>query len=287
MGNGSERQQPNVFDYFDYRDYLEDFYAYKKALDPAFSHRVFLELAGIGGSTYLHRIINNQRKLGAKYVPHFTRALSLNQKEGAYFALLVSFCNEKPGPQKDSYFREVLQLRGKLPGRRIENQKLRFYEKWYYPIIRELAVALDFKEDYNLLAASVIPRITAVQAKGAVQYLLRNGFLKKDANGGYTQADPVISTGDEVRSTVLRKYHRIMLKQHIEALDTIAPEERDITSLTMSVSEENYSRIKKEIQQFRKRLLAIANEPQKPEIVCQTGFQLIPRSKTAKKADRL
>ncbi len=273
---------PNILDYLDYRQYLEDYYEQEKEVDPAFSHRAFLEKAGIGGSTYLVRILKNQRKLGVKYLPHFIRALSLRGRKADYFTLLVKFCNEKPGPRKDRYFRELLQLRNRDSGRRLESEKLRFYEKWYYPIIRELVVTLDFDEDYNLLARSVLPRISPIQAKGAVDYLLRNGFLKKDGTQGYVQTDPVISTGDEARSTILRRYHKAVLKQHMEAVDDISPDERDISSLTMSVSKENYSRIKKEVQAFRKRLLAIAAEPQSAEIVCQAGFQLVPRSRETK-----
>jgi uncharacterized protein (TIGR02147 family) len=92
----------------------------------------------------------------------------------------------------------------------------------------------------------------------------------------------VISSGDEVRSTVLRNYHRQTLAQSIEALDKPDLENRDVSSLTLSVSRKTYFAIKKEIQEFRKRLLVMAREDAGPEMVCLAGFQLIPRSKISR-----
>jgi uncharacterized protein (TIGR02147 family) len=89
----------------------------------------------------------------------------------------------------------------------------------------------------------------------------------------------LISSGDEVQSTILRNYHRRTLGQSMEALNTVNLENRDISSLTLSVSRKTYFAIKKEIQVFRKRLLVMAKEDTGPEMVCLAGFQLIPRSK--------
>ncbi|MBN2037442.1 MAG: TIGR02147 family protein, partial [Chitinispirillaceae bacterium] len=68
------------------------------------------------------------------------------------------------------------------------------------------------------------------------------------------------------------------LGQSMEALDTVDLELRDISSVTLSVSRKTYAAIKKEIQDFRKRLLVMAQEDANPEVVCLAGFQLIPRS---------
>jgi uncharacterized protein (TIGR02147 family) len=130
-----------------------------------------------------------------------------------------------------------------------------------------------------MLARHCIPRITAQQAGNAIAYLLKTGFLKKDQRGGYFRTEPVISSGDEVTSTILRNYHRQTLAQSVQALDTVEPGDRDISSLTLSVSRKTYFAIKREIQDFRKRLLSMAKEDASPEMVCLTGFQLLPRSR--------
>jgi uncharacterized protein (TIGR02147 family) len=268
-----------IFNYFDYREYLRAVYDFRKKEQPGFSHRLFLREAGIASPNYLLRVLKGTRSLGNGYVTKFCRALGLRRNEARYFTALVSFNTEDDIDKKEKYLGHLLALRNRREVFRMDDKKLRFFSKWYYPVLRELAVVLDCRDDFNLLARNCVPRITAQQAKNAVSYLLTNGFLKKNADGRYVRTEPVISSGDEVRSTVLRNYHRQTLDQSIAALNTVNRENRDISSLTLSVSRKTYFTIKKEIQEFRKRLLVMAREDTGPEMVCLAGFQLIPRSK--------
>lgn len=269
----------NIYCYFDYREYLNAVYHWKKRNEKGYSHRIFSHEAGISSPNYLFRVLKAERNLSDKYCEKFCGALHLTPGERLYFTTLVQFNNESEISKKETLLRSLLSLRYRRGIHRIDDKKLQFFSKWYYPVIRELAVILNFNGDYNMLARSCIPRITAQQATNAVAYLYKTGFLRQDSNGAFMRTDPVISSGDEVKSTVLRKYHRKVLSQSIESLDSIEPENRDISSLTLSVSQKTYFAMKKEIQDFRKRLLAMAKEDENPEMVCLAGFQLFPRSK--------
>ncbi|MGE0616139.1 MAG: TIGR02147 family protein, partial [Bacteriovoracia bacterium] len=44
--------KPNLFEYTDYRKYLEDYYNFKKATDPGFSYRSFAKAAGFTSSNF-------------------------------------------------------------------------------------------------------------------------------------------------------------------------------------------------------------------------------------------
>jgi len=279
-GNDSGNMKKlNIYNYFDYRDYLEEYYNLQKSLDKRFSHRTFLKKAGITGSVYLYRILKGERALSAKQIPNFNQALGHNPREGRYFRLLVLFQNEKKDLLKEEYLRELLSLRQSRQEFKLEDEKLKFYSKWYYAVIRELAVCLDFKDDFKTLANHVRPRIGPDQAEGAVKYLVNNGFIKKDAKGKYAHVDPIITTGPEVNSPIVLKYHKDNLLQCAEVLDFFNEKERDISSLTMSVSRKTYKTIKEEIKSFRKRLLTLATRDENPELACLVGFQLLPRSK--------
>jgi uncharacterized protein (TIGR02147 family) len=271
----------DIFDYFDYREYLQMEYTWRKEHDNGFSHRFFSSQAGISSPNYLSRVLKGERTLSIDYCEKFSKALGLTLNESKYFTTLVQFNNEHGTDEKERLLRTLLSLRNRRGIHKIDDKKLQFFSKWYYPVIRELAVIIEWNNDYNLLARHCIPRITAQQAKDAVAYLLKTDFLNQECNGIYHRTEPVISSGDEVRSTVLRNYHRQTLAQSIDALDTVSVENRDISSLTLSVSRKTYAIIKKEVQDFRKRLLVLAKEDANPEIVCLTGFQLIPRSKIA------
>ncbi len=284
--NKERVQEINIFNYFSYKEYLDAVYKHLKKECIGFSHRTFSKQAGISSPNYLFRILKGERNLTLKYLPNFSKALKLSTNEQKYFEVLVQFNNEKSSQAKEELLRKLLTLRCSQSEYKIEDKKLLFFSNWYYPVIRELVIILDFKEDYNLLGRSCIPKITAVQAKNAVKYLVNNGFVEKDKNGRYFYANPVVSTGPEVNSTILRKYHKQTILQCADTLNKIDPSERDITSLTMSISKETFTKMKLEMQSFRKRLLAMAKTDKKGELVCYAGFQLIRKSKTFKRESR-
>ena len=269
----------DIYNYFDYREYLQAQYSQRKRHDRGFSHRSFSRDAGIPSPNYLFRVLKGERTLNGAYIAKFCKALRLTRGESRYLATLVRFNTEHEIGKKEKLLKTLLSLRYRRGILRMDDKKLQFFSKWYYPVIRELAVILDFKNDFSLLARHCVPRITSQQAANAVAYLLKNGFLKKSAAGRFIRTEPVISSGDEVKSMALRNYHRQTLAHGIMAIDTVEPKSRDISSLTLSVSRKTYFAIKKEIQNFRKRLLALAKEDANPEMVCLAGFQLFPRSK--------
>ncbi|MBN1308514.1 MAG: TIGR02147 family protein [Chitinispirillaceae bacterium] len=281
-----QKKTVDIYNYFDYREYLNAVYHARKQRNNGFSHRLFSREAGITSPNYLFRVLKGERTLGSAYIEKFCKALHLTPGESLYFTTLVLFNNEPEIAKKESLLRTLLSLRYRRGLHRIDDKKLKFFSKWYYPVIRELAAILQFKGDCNLLARNCVPRITSRQAANAVAYLLKAGFLKKGVDGCFIRTDPVISSGDEVRSTVLRNYHRQTLNQSMEALDSIEPENRDISSLTLSVSGNTYLAIKKEIRNFRKHLLAMAQADEHPEMVCLAGFQLFPRSRMNMKKRR-
>ncbi len=276
----------NVFNYFDYYEYLEDMFEHLKSIRTSFSYRIFSRDAGIPNHNYLLRIIKRQRNLTLRYVPNVSTYLKHTKQEAEYFKTLVQFNNLKKPNQKEKLLRSLLSLRYNRGVHVIEDKKLKFFDKWYYPVVRELAVILDFKDDFNLLARNCVPRITAVQAEGAIKYLLENGFVEKTSAGRYAIRDQAISTTPEVDSAIIPKYHKKTISQCADAVETIKKEERSFSSLTLRVSKDTYEDMKKEIAGFRRRLLVMAKESKDPEMVCFAGFQLMPRSEKVKRTKK-
>jgi uncharacterized protein (TIGR02147 family) len=281
-GSMETRPGPRPYGYFDYREYLRDVFQFQKSIDPAFSHRKFLETAQIPGSAYLVRILKASRKLNLKYVPHFCRALGLSAREEHYFARLVEYGNEKRHEPRHLLLKELLKMRAAEPDYSLRDRRLKFFRRWYYPVIREIISLLDFRGDYNLLARMAVPPITAVQAENAVGFLEKNGFIRKEAGGRYILSEPFVTSGDVINSTVLDQYHRSNLALNCEALDLVPPDLRSASSLTLTLSEANFDRVRKEIRDFRAHLMAIAKEDPNPERVFHIGFIALSRSKKKK-----
>lgn len=277
-------KKPEIYNYFDYREYLNDVFAYFKQVDPSYSHRRFLADAHIPGSTYLLRVLRGERKLSLKYVANFSEAMKHNSSEAHFFNILVDFCNEKHVDKKDLLLKDLLKIRSEKTSYALEDKKLRYFEKWYYPVVRDLVALVNFNDDYNALGRMLVPSIKAEQAKGAVAFLLKNGFIRpREDNSGYEPSEPIVSTPPSVNSTILSQFHKKNLQLDIDAFENCSLSDRSISSVSMSVSKDTFEKIRIEVQEFRKRLIALAREDSNPSMVCRVGFQVVPRAKVNKK----
>jgi len=176
---------------------------------------------------------------------------------------------------------QLVQIRSAEVTGKLTEPMLHYLAHWYYPILRELIV-LHNTIDCEKLGSIITPSLKNAECKEGVSFLLENSFIIKE-DGNYRHTNPQLTTGDEVVSTIVSRYHRESLLLSAEDLSTAPPEYRDISSLILSLSEDSFLKIKKEIQLFRKKLLHIAEEEQQADRVYHIGFQMVPRSKWEEK----
>jgi uncharacterized protein (TIGR02147 family) len=103
--------------------------------------------------------------------------------------------------------------------------------------------------------------------------------LVEESGGRLTPVDPVLTTGSEARRRAIAEYHRTMIESAKTSIDLVPSDERDISALTLCMSEGGLLRLKQRIQSFRKELLSLAAENQDGEQVVQLNMQLFPLTK--------
>lgn len=272
-----------ILDYFDYRRFLADWFEERRSLDPTFSQREFLRRAGITSSAVLHRIVKGG-KLPPRHLESFVKALELGAEEAEHFRSLVRYADAGTVSERAEAYESLLRRRSEVPMYRIPDEAMGFFRRWYFPVVREVVRLVDGQEDLDRISRLVVPPITTRQAEIALRFLERNGFLRRDDRGRLEQADPFVSTGAPRKNGYLESFHRRNLEINAEALQLLDPEEVAMSSLTLSISKATYTRIRKEIADFRKRLLEIAAEDPEPEQVFHLNLLLLPRSRPTTKS---
>jgi uncharacterized protein (TIGR02147 family) len=126
----------------------------------------------------------------------------------------------------------------------------------------------------------LIPSISEAQAKKALKTLAVLGFLIDAETTTPKPAQPLVSSGGPLGHHLVA-FHRAMLKRASEAIELVPREEREISSLTLCVSEKRLLELKEEIRAFRQHLLQRAEADDEAERVVQIGFQLFPLSKSS------
>jgi uncharacterized protein (TIGR02147 family) len=208
----------------------------------------------------------------------FIKGMELTDADTRYFATLVSFNQSKNSAQKQQLLMQIRGLKRKVNQALVSTDRYEYYLKWYNVVIRELACLIDWKDDYDLLAKSIVPPIKKTEARESVAFLLGAGFLEKRSDGRYYQREPAITSGSEVSSLGIRAYNAFMAERAHEAIEAFPPAERDIQSLTIGISREGYRLIKQEMQEFISRVVRIVDDDKNPDQVFNVNMHLFPMS---------
>jgi uncharacterized protein (TIGR02147 family) len=273
---------PNIYEYTNYRAILQDFYHEKKEKKTSFSYQCFAAKAGFKSKSSLANITSGRQSLSTSRIYEVAQAMGLGKRETEYFDALVRFNEAKTVEEKEFHFARMRNLARRSSAAKLMENQFDYYSTWYHCAVRELATMIDFGENWAQLAAAVDPQITVAQAKSSVELLLGLGMLKKSPAGKYYQTEAMLSTGDEINSFALQKYHREHLRLAGESIDRHPRHVRDISSITAGLSQQGLRQVKYEIQQFRKRLLDVIAADVPAESVYQIAFQFYPLSRLPK-----
>jgi uncharacterized protein (TIGR02147 family) len=263
--------------YDDFRKYLRDFYEDRKKRFRHFSYRFFCARAGLKSPSHFIEIMDGRRKLTSKMLGSFIKGLGLTESDARYFTTLVNFNQSRNSTEKQQLLLQMRGMKRKVKQALISTDYYEYYSKWYNVIIRELACLIEWNEDYDLLAKSVIPPIRKNEARESVKFLKDAGFLRKK-NGRYIQAEPAITSGSEVCSLGIRNYNRFMAERAHKAIEEFPTSERDIQSLTIGISRETFRLIKQEMQEFFSRVVRLVDDDKNADRVYNLNVHLFPMS---------
>ena len=267
----------SVFMYFDYRDFIRA--VLETMQSKGLSLRAIQENAGVSGSAFFSRILDGSRPLSKKKKKNIAKSWGLSVDESDYFLDLVRFGNEKNVDVREELLRKLLAVRANNQEFALQDSSLKFFSKWYYPVLRDLLPLLSPNMPAEKIGRMFTPVLRAPQVESGIRYLMESGFVTLDENGVYRVEQPIVSTPPRVRSTILRKYHLKNLEVNSEVYDLFTSDDRSVTSVTCSLSKESFEKVREEIAKLREKILALSREEKNPDRVCHVGFQLVNRAK--------
>jgi uncharacterized protein (TIGR02147 family) len=270
----------NVFSYTDYRKYLLDYYQEKKKDNQAFSYNSFSIKAGFRNKGFLHTVLHGSRNLSKSSIVKIVTAIGLKKSEAEYFENLVFF-NQAIDLIERTYFCEKLNSvrntsRSVTTVQQTRRDQYEFYSKWYHSAIRSLIDMYPFKNDYLWLAKNVFPAIAPKQAKRSVELLAKLGLIEKKKDGVYALTSKNITTGNEITAVAALQFHKESAHLVEHALDTLPRDKRNVTGLTLGISENMYNKICDEITAFRTRIVNMVQDDVGTDRTYQLNFHFFP-----------
>lgn len=226
-----------------------------------YSLRAFAKQLEISPST-LSRIFNGKRSLTLTMAIHVADSLGL-------------------GPEDREYIYNIFSSEIKSTKQTIEEYQLSVdsftaISDWYHYGITQLINTSFFRNDVKWISKQL--QITETETQLAIERLIRLNLIEINEHNELRRTKNSFYTTTDIPSSGLRKFQKQILEKAITSLEEDSIEERDITSITIATDERNLPFVKKEIQNFRRKMANLLSKG-KPNRVYNLGVHLIPLSK--------
>lgn len=264
----------SIFNYLDYRCFLKDRFADFKKTRRGFTHRSLSKKGGFASPNFLKLVMDGKRNLTEKSIGQVSHAFELSESEKKFFFSLVFFNQAKSFQEKENHYSELKKNRQNLKSKRIEHSQFEYFDQWYVTAIRELIEIENFQENPKWISEKLQKKVTPTQVQKSLDLLEKLKLIERDKNGKLKTSQTTLSTGDEVSSVAIYRYHQAMINKAKESLNETDPMNRDISSLTFALSYPLFKKIKSKIQEFRREILELASQNQNAEVVYQLNIQL-------------
>ena len=245
MGRWLGGKMKEILEYTDYRQYIADYYADRKA-KTAFSWQEFAKMAGFSSPVYL------------KYVSEGR----FNLSEDAAVSIAES-------------------RKAKI----LEGESFRFFEDWKNPVLRELAPAMPGAKPLALAHACRPEVSAAEVSETLNFLVKADLLKKdKDGNYAQTDK-VVTTGPMNVTPLAVRGLHHQMGEFALDAIENVPQDERHFSGLTLGITREAYQEIVQKIAEFRKEIIEIATRESATDEVYRLNVQFFPMTKKSVKKD--
>lgn len=272
----------HLFDYDDFRKFLQDYFEEQKKMRAIFSHRFFAAKAGFSSSSYCLNVIRGRFNLTPKSIEKISKAMELEPLQKAYFEALVQYNQAEQIDDRESAWEQILQIRKRLEFTHLTNREHAYFSRWYYPVIRELCVNSDWNGDYTKLARLLEPQIKTEEAREAIHDLIDWGLIKKVSDTKYEETSQMLDASG-VAPIALRQIRREYMQHAIGAVEQKPKTERFAAFTTLAMSESSYNYAVEVMQEARKKIIAKAANDSNVECVYEAMFVMFPMSKKIEK----
>lgn len=271
----------NIYDYSDYRKFLQEFYELEKSLDSSFSYRVFAAAVGMDASLLL-KILQGKRHISPKCIDVFVDFFHFKDAKAEYFREMIAYGKAKNDKDVRSHF-ETLQKMRPAACRELDEARYRYFQQWYYPMIRSALDVFNYRgtQDAAALGECCIPKLSASQVENAVDALLQLGLAHARNDGRVVPTETHLKTMEHWLSACISDYQSSIAELAGKSIQNTPKEKRDISTLTMALDSQQIDKIREILAKTRKAIVNVVNAmpPQICDSVYQLNFQLFPMMK--------
>ena len=270
-------QEPDLYTYLNYREFLKDWFAWKKTANSRYSHRLFARRAGQRSPSLLLGVMEGRRNLTPTTTQAFGKALNFGARKQAFFELLVDLEQAELPKDRKKAMDGILATKRFQSARKVQGDLFRVFGEWYFGAICELARCEGFRPEPKWIAQTLRPKISEKQASEALNTLLELGLLHRGEDGAVLAADEWMMPEEGTIDIAILKSHESMLERARNAVGSFSRSNRIALGFTGSVPKDRIPQLEeKMVQVFSEMASQCESEPR--QVVVQMNFVLFPLS---------
>jgi uncharacterized protein (TIGR02147 family) len=273
----------NIYDYANYRKFLDDYQKARYAEDKTFSKNRICRRLGLPNTKSYFRDVLAGKDITPAFIERFITAFELDKEEAQFFKVLVQFNQSANEQERELYFDQLISL-NKTPSRFIDTKTYAYYKEWRHPAVRAALDVLDIKDEYRSLGTKFIPPITAKKVQQSIELLANLGLIKRNKSGFWKSTDKNLSAGFCAGNEIIKQYQLNRIEMGKQALLQAPPQVHRTFTMTLSMSTEIMEKLMERLQKLKSEIRSMVHKDTRPaEHVYQLNLQLFPQIKSKKK----
>jgi len=264
----------NIDEIGDYRDLLKQYYAQRKLELPLYSYKMMGLKLGLETSQ-IFRILNKEYHLPTRCIPLAKELLNLTGRSAELFEILAAAARTRSKSKQDKLYEMAFALRD-VEFRKLNTHELQFLSKWWIPVVRSCVELSGGDADPGHIAARIIPAISRDQVMEALHILKELGFITKKASGCYGVSKLHFTSSGTEKIQAIRSYQNQLFALGQNALASIAPADRSISTLMVSVDDDCFQDLQEMSREFRRQIQKRVEEVAHPDRAMQVLISIVP-----------
>ncbi len=269
-----------IYNYSNYRAFLKDYYAAKKAESKRFTFGLFAAVTGFASPSFLKLVMDGRKNLTKPSVLKISRGLRMKKNQAQYFEDLVFFNQASALEDKTHYLERLNDYRRKNRPEKLLPGEYDYLSRWYHCVVREMVDLAGFREDPKWIAGKLLHAIKPKEISRSLSFLEEKRFIGRNGSGKLVKKNKTIATGNigeqEILNTIARSFHLNMIRLAETSVSTQPKAVRNTSNTTLSLSAAGYDTAVKRIEQLRMELLEIAQSDENADRIYQLNINLFP-----------
>ncbi len=247
-----EKQKPNIYEYHDYRNYLEDviqFLSFKKVSLRKLAKEMNTTAAN------LSMIRRGDRGLSENLCESLGNFLGLITAQVSYLKSMVTLMDDKDLERKHQAYKKMKRhyKYQKHHGESLDSYK--YLSDWVNVVIREMSQLEDFEFSFNYLRSKLPKKVSGPRIKKSMAFLEESGYLKAP-----DEELPLLECAGGVYKLSLSKFHGDMMQLNAESIYDNTSLERMIMGHTIALDDEGFKEGVEIIEEAIKKLQGLSKK---------------------------